>query len=389
MVFRVLDQALWSGAFFLFNGLALAGLTTSGFAELAVATAVAFIAISINRSYSLTAGVVVAARHDVRSTQSVVPRRVVTSTGFLAVVASGVVLGVIYLSDGHTSLAVAVLPGFFVVSDVGRQVFVVIGRYGWACGQSSLYFALACAALGIHHYSNVNPMVVWAVVLVVVTAFSVVSLVLAARDTTWQRRPLTGTRNVALPFALEAMYFGVAGQVGLLLLYGLGDEDSAAALRVSYSLVFAPAFAVIQSLAPLVVRRLSDAKVGGTLERRPFQKIVAIWSGVIFGLAGASAVASVIWIPYFDSVQASDLAPYLAPVGLMLATSQVVETLVTARRILNRGRHLHLERTVLATVDVLLQVSATVLWGVPGLVAALWLLGASRVLISLRHYHQM
>jgi hypothetical protein len=377
---RLADQIAWSLAFFLLNAAALAGLSTPMFSAVAVGTAIGFIAVAVARSMSTTAGIIEGAERGVKSIDTVDRRRALGYSTGIAAIAVCVTVPFLSLSPEADSWLIGMVVFLMVLADTPRQVLVVAGRYARALAISATYLGLSLAGSAAI-LLGLPVLVVWV---------SVLALVLGVG---WAIALSQGTRTGACRTAdsrlwrhawrlgAEAIYYGLAGQVGLLVLFGLRDDAAAAALRVSYALVFAPAFSVIQGLTPLFVRRLSDALVEGMNDGR---RTLGQWT--IFVVVGvlACGAASALWLPLVAGVETADsVMPFLLPVGLSVVSGQLLEAAVLRRRLLGETRGLHTQRLLLAGADISVQVSGVFLGGAFGLVAAIGIMSLVRIASSL------
>jgi hypothetical protein len=83
--------------------------------------------------------------------------------------------------------------------------------------------------------------------------------------TGWLLRGNSATRGLEFPYrhvsrrmGAEALYSALGGQLGIFLIYLTSDPSATTGIRLAYSLVFAPAFMIIQGLTPLYLLRMSD-----------------------------------------------------------------------------------------------------------------------------------
>ncbi|WP_378147683.1 hypothetical protein ACFJGV_06290 [Cnuibacter sp. UC19_7] len=382
---RIADQVGWSAAFFLFNSAALASLNTAGFAALAVATAVAFIAIAMNRSFALTSGVVAGASVGVTSTESVSIRRVYASTAVFSLATGAVMYVWLSLSGSAIGQAVelAALAAVMVASDSPRQILIVSGRYIQSLGLSIGYAVGGLLGFALSQlWENVSG-VLWIAVLLVIAALGAMLVAVGQRNRARSHRA-AHVGNLGAALALEAAYYGLAGQLGLILLFALSSDAATASLRISYALVFAPAFSLLQGLMPILVRKLSESRVGENV--RQLRRLLVQWALLTTSGAGVSALLSLIWLPYFAAVNVSDLLPFLIPVGVSLVSSQILEAVVLGKRIDSGTKGLHLQRSILAGADMASQAAGVIFLGVPGLVAAISLISVVKLGLAMFYF---
>ncbi|QKJ20246.1 hypothetical protein [Microbacterium hominis] len=368
---RLADQVLWSLAFFVANTAALSELTVAAFAGLSVSTAVAFIVIAVVRAYSINAGVIVAVGVGVESTDSVSLRR-----GFGASVVGAIVtactVGVwLTFSGDANAWVLGALALLVVAADLPRQLLIIAGDYRRSLAVSMVYLGLVSGLLaGGHHHLGLPILFGWCASLVVVMTLGTSLAVKSLASRQFQYPKTNEARRLAWALSLEAIYFGMAGQAGLLLLFAFEPDEATAGFRISYALVYAPAFSILQGLMPLLVRWMSRQAVRGNFGA--VRRAVTQWALATTAVIASCGLVSFVWLPWFTSdVPLSAVLPFLVPVGFSIAAAQVLEVVVVARRLAGGTQGLHRQRTLLALLDIALQSVGVLTLGVDGLVYAL------------------
>jgi hypothetical protein len=149
----------------------------------------------------------------------------------------------------HDAVTLFVLAGALVLADTPRQILVYGKRYGVAFGLSGVY---AFAALLGLLFS-----LAWAKGGLLMAAWCGGSLASFGMGLLLQRRVPRGfsrslrVRAYRWTLSAEALYLGLVNQLAILILYWTAAPETTAGYRLAYSLVFAPAFMVIQGLAPM------------------------------------------------------------------------------------------------------------------------------------------
>jgi hypothetical protein len=182
---------------------------------------------------------------------------------------------------------------------------------------------------------------------------------------------------------LEAFYAGLAGQAALLTFYLLDDAAAAAGLRMTYSLIFAPAFMFIQGLIPLVVVRLLDRTA-------PARRIACLTLGWSAGMTALVALVGVIaWglfsLGLFREVLQTSL-PFFVPIAVILLGSQILEVVLVRARFVYSPSLMNSLRLAILTTEFGVQVTGVILLGVDGFVLAAYVLGLVKLVLALCLY---
>ncbi|WP_141216973.1 hypothetical protein [Rhodococcus sp. 14-2483-1-2] len=377
VITRLADQASWSAGFFLFNILCSIILSTSEFAALAVVTSVCFIVIAVVRAGAINARVVAGARVGISPELTLSTRAATKWAGAGSLLAAFVVLTILY-SDVHSMLLVSLitLGVVLILSDTPHQMLIFYSRYIWAAVLALAYAALGVVLFIIHNL--VSP-----VLLILIWSGSCLTLLiggtLLVRSAIGGYRPPLDVSAFSWRLAAEALYVGVSGQLAILLLYLLSNSDASAGFRYSYALVFAPAFMIIQGLSPLFIKSLARLRTGPELARRSM-----LWSIFVASTLGVSAFGALgvshVFPDYTALVVARD---FVLPVGLAVLSSQLLEGVTSASRFMLSPKLLHRLRVGVVGIDIAVQVVGVVFFDVYGLVVAICILAAMKVLVCL------
>jgi hypothetical protein len=377
VVLRMLDQLLWSFAFFILNAAALRDLTTAGFASFATVTAIGFMAVAVSRAASVNADVISGSRRGLVSTAAASGRVAAGTSVAVGIISASICYALLSVKSGDHVVLLPCFVFLMVCSDIPRQLLVIRGHYAEAMGVSASYVALAVSIAFLMHGKT---LVAWASCLLILLAlgWSLVVVRSAAQRSVTREGP-----RLRAQLALEAIYFGLAGQAGLLVLFTLGYDESTAALRISYALAFAPVFSLVQGITPLVVRSVSERLVRG--DHRAALHVPDIFAAAVTVLAVVVGVAACVILPRFESADLDGLWLYLPVVGLSLVTAQIMELNVTVARMFGARTRLHAERSAVAGADVLLQVAGAVWMGPIGVASAMTAASIMRALFAVRY----
>ncbi|MDV8023646.1 hypothetical protein [Rhodococcus sp. IEGM 1330] len=378
VLIRTLDQGLWSLGFFVFNVTAGVSLTVSEFASLSVGAALGFIAVGISRAWGIYAPIVDAARIGVRPEESI--DRWSSWRGTIAFATVVAVASFVWIGRGGEwgyAAAVAALAATMVISDLPRQVLIIRGRYSRAALLAAIYavgaaLAAAAVALGV---DNTALLPIWFCTLLIVLA---AGLVFCGTATSTSRSD--SHFSIAWRITAEAVYLGFGSQIATLLLYLIQDDTATAGIRFAYSLVFAPAFVVIQSIQPLIFKQFATLSAQGTravlLVSVRWNIAVALGLGMC-GLVGFTALSTV-----FSDIGPAAALPYVVPVGLAILSAQTFEVALMATRFFVGPVSTHRARLASVLVDVGSQSVAVFVGGAAGLVWTLIVLSGLRIAVS-------
>lgn len=375
LVFRLTDQVSWSAGFFSFNLAATLVLATAEYALLALATSIVFMGVAVARSWSLGARIVVATKVSLKVTQAISLKSMAGSSLLVgAIVAAAVGLS----GAGHLPLMVlqiVILAFGLVLADMPRQGLIYLSRYNQALFVSLAYAGLSFVALACSFFLALTPIWLWMV--------SGYLCALLGWFFQWRLPPATAAlpKRMALSHAwrltAESVYTSVASQLGLLLLYWFTDPNATAGYRLSYALIYAPAFMLLQGIAPLLAVQLANeiSSLGRAKLRTWFLGPgLAIISALLCGLLGYAAGRS----PFVPET-ISRVVPFLVPVGLALVGSQVLDFLLSGVRYFVTEHVMHRVRLFTVTIDVVVQALAISLGGVDGLLLSLVILAVIKL----------
>lgn len=377
---RIADQGMWSAGFFLVN--ATAGFTMSAveYAAVSIASAIAFIAVAVMRSWGVYSFVVVSGRRRASAAEFVDGRAGWTGAVTAGAVGAALVGGWLCtrVPVGFAALC-ALVTLMMVLSDLPRQVIIARGDHRRTLPLSALYLVggLAATAAFVLPVGAVWTLVGWLAVLVVVLAVGVVLAPRGRAETTDRAEQ----SRVAWRLTAEAFYLAAAGQAGLLLLYAMHDASSTAGFRFAYSLVFAPAFVVVQGLQPVMVRQAASAASAGPRRSADLAVTWAAAQTLLFVCLGA-ACGTGLWL--FASAPGPRAAvAFIVPIGISVASAQIFESAILAVRFFVDPAPVHRGRLMMVLLDVASQLTGIVVGGPTGLAAALIAFGIIRVGVSL------
>lgn len=382
LVLRVLDQGLWSLGFFAFTLTAGLALDIPTFAAVAVGTAIGFIAVGAARAWAVNAPVIVAGRAGIAPELAIDLVSGRRGALFFAGIAAAITGGWIALDDSAaTALSIAALCGLVVLADLPRQVLVIRGRYRQSAAISLTYAVLGgCVGgsmlLGLDTAALVP---LWCAVLAVLTAAGVV--LCGRSETGTDALEHLGSRvSFAWRMTAEALYLGIGSQVSTLLLFLVNDDTATAGIRYAYTLVFAPAFVVVQGLQPLVIKHVARVAPDGP---KPVVRICLAWSVAVSSAVALCGVAGAVllWTVLSDTGPAI-ATTYLVPVAVAIISGQVFEVALLAARMFVRPETAHRVRLVSVLTDVGSQAIGVVAGGAAGLIAALVVVGVARIVVS-------
>lgn len=373
---RTADQGLWSAAVFVFTLTAGLTLDVGEFAALSAASALAFVAVGVARAWAISAPVVSGARDGRRADEAVDVRSARRAAAVCAAAAG--TASFVWVAHGAPVLLAVVLAALVVAmvsADLPRQVLVITGRFGRATVLAGLYAAGAgVSALVVAAGVRGAVLQLWVVTAVVVVA---AGHVLCGPAETVTRA--AGHGAVAWRLAAEAVYLGVGSQIATLLLFAIDDDTATAGIRFAYSLVFAPAFVLVQSVQPLILRQFAELSGAGS---RAVTAAGARWAvAVSIAMTGCGAIGATV-IRVLDLDGPSTALAFVVPVGVSLVAAQVFEIALMAARFVVSPVVTHRARLASVIVDIVAQVIGVAVAGASGLVVALVLTGAVRAAVS-------
>ena len=376
IVARVSDQLLWSFALFGFNFGASLLFAASGFAALAVATALAFIVIAMVRAWTANARIIAGAKVGLAPEQSLdIRSSLIVSVVGAAATAAITAVWIFQTESLTNTLAFSILAGFLVLADTPRQLLIYSKKYKSSIWISAVYALTSAISLLVAHLFSSAEMLIWIWYTGTLAAL-LLGLVLQRRGVA---RPTRKLRVGAYAWRLgaEALYAGVASQLAILLLYWIEPPSTTAGYRLAYSLVFAPAFMVIQGLSPLYTARLANTYL---VRSEKLGTSGALWSSAITVLVvvcGLAAGLATILFPDYSNLVAA--LPYILPVGLSLLGAQLVEAAFQAVRFTRPPTFTHRLRIVVIGADLAIQVVTLVFAGVDGLVVGIAAVGIVKI----------
>ncbi|AMY52592.1 hypothetical protein [Rhodococcoides fascians] len=375
---RTLDQGLWSLGFFVFNVTAGVSLTVGEFASLSVGAALGFIAVGTSRAWGIYAPIVDAARIGIRPEDSI--DRWSSWRGtlvFATVVGVASFAWIRHGGDWGYAAAVGALAATMVISDLPRQVLIIRGSYSRAALLAGLYavgalLAAGTIALGV---DNTALLPIWFCTLLIVLA---AGLVFCGTATSTSKSD--SHFSIAWRITAEAVYLGFGSQIATLLLYLIQDDTATAGIRFAYSLVFAPAFVIIQSIQPLIFKQFATLSAQGT---RAVLGVSVRWNiAVALGLGVCGVVGYTALSTVFSDIGPAAALPYVVPVGLAILSAQTFEVALMATRFFVGPVFTHRARLASVLVDVGSQTIGVFMGGAAGLVWTLIVLSALRIAVA-------
>lgn len=375
---RLTDQIAWSAAFFSFNLAATLVLPTADFALLAVTTSIVFMAIAVARAWAISSRIVVATKLRMAVRDAISGRSMLWTSILMGLVLA---VGVCVVSGGSSGLLIAqmVLLSFgLIAADMPRQGLIFSAMHSASLMVSLTYVGFGVVTLGLSAGFHVDPLWPW---IATSYACAVVGWMYQHKFSRGNPKlPVKAARSHAWRMSAESLYTSIASQLGLLMLFWLTDPQATTGYRLSYSLVFAPAFMLLQGISPLLTIQMAGqiSRNGAASLKTWFAgPLLALSAATLCGLAGWIAVEYLPVPAIFGSV-----VPFLIPVGLALAGAQVLEFFLMGIRYFASEHVMHRVRIVAVTVDVVAQAGGIWLGGVEGLITALVFVAAVKLVIG-------
>ena len=344
---------------------------------MAVATSVSFVAIAVARSWAIGSRIVVAAKLKLLVEQGLASGLMAKTSIVLGITVSAIIWLLAGSSvSSQTCVQVMLLTFAIIFADMPRQALIFAGKHKSSVILSLTYAVGGLSALCIAYTVHWSPILLW-------TVTSAICGILG-----WLRQPSESrgpsnlpariARSHAWGLTAETLYGAVASQLGLFLLFCFTDHNATTGYRLSYAIVFAPAFMLIQGVTPLLtVHMAKQISKSGVISASTWfaGPVIATTSALACGLIGWFA-AEMLPVPTnFKSVTA-----FLFPVGFAMLASQVLEFFLAGLRYTTTQQFMHRLRVILVTGDVLLQGLGVWLDGIDGLIYALIASGAAKLL---------
>jgi hypothetical protein len=362
---RLVDQGLWSAAFFAFNLVAATLLDVTDFASLTVCSSIGVIIAAAVRAYAVDGRVIAGSRKMIRSEDSI-ERRSVVYAGFLgAVAASALSLGWLSAGGSLGDWWLPVVAGAIVLADGPHYSATMFGLYRRATYAACVYAALACFVLALHYFHFSAPVgLMWAASLCLVWGAGLY----AFKPIPWASAPFVKS-GVTLRLSGEALYSALGGQLGILIIFLTSPPDDTAGIRLAYSLVFAPIFMVIQGLSPLFLSRMAQLNISS---RASQMRLLAKWaSASAFGIVISGCIGAFLSLTVWKNTNFEHVMPFLLPVGAAMLGSLLLDSAMLQLRFKVDPKIPHRVRLVVVTVDAGLQLLLSITGGTSGLVWAL------------------
>ncbi|MFJ4221390.1 hypothetical protein [Curtobacterium luteum] len=374
---RLVDQGAWSAAFFLLTITASHVLDVDDFASLTVVTSVGVVAAACARAFAMDGRIVAAARHGLGVEQALSSRVVLASSALFALLA--VVASALWLLLGpvQTGLPTTFLAALIVLADGPHFLLTMRRRFRTAIiGAAPYALVAAVAATSALVGAQVDVLAVWAIGLVLSSIAS------------WAAVSRLPRRAVSVPaasgtssrIAAEALYSALGSQLGILIVYLVASPAATAGIRLTYSVVYAPAFSIIQALTPLLLVRMSELDANGGRARG---RLAARW--VLGGLVGVAASGVAGWGAAATGLAGSAstlVLPFLVPIGAALLGNLVLDAALLVLRFRTHARTPHRVRLAVVTGDLAVQLVLTLWFGLVGLVTALVAMAVVKVVVA-------
>lgn len=383
---RILDQAAWSAGFFGFNLAASIVLEVSHFAALSIVTAVAFIVIATLRAWEINSRVVAGSIEKVRPPDTLSISSAIRSSIVYAVVSSGLLVTWLIL-DGLGSLWImfSVLGALIVVSDLPRQILIMQSSNGQSFTISIVYAIGGAAALVAVLLGSTEEelFVLWIFALLVVSLVGWTSLRRSESVTI-----VIGHGSYKWRMFAEAGYLGLGSQFSILILFFISDQIATTGIRLSYVLVFAPAFMIVQGLQPLIMKRMAEYVAKENAGRKT-RTISVVWQTTIAVLILCCGLTGELIDYVWPDSPLSGAIQYLLPVGLSVAGSQIFDAALLEFRFRAKPSLIHAIRLWSVFGEIALLAGGAYIAGSSGVVFGLILTGILKLgasaLLSLAH----
>lgn len=366
ILWRLFDQLVWSGAFFIFNYVAASSLDVGSFAAVTVAMSAGVIAAACVRAYSIDGPVIAGSRSGLSAAQVISPRAIAWTGLVGAAGAAAATLSIVISRGSHGVVGLSLVAVAIVLADSPHYSLTMLKRYKEAASSGATYVLLASLVSGAVFLHFLNDVLLgWIAALVAVTCVGWANF-------PRQKVPKVTHSSAGIPvrLAAEAMYGAIAGQLGILIVFIISSPSDTAGIRLSYSLVFAPVFMIIQGLSPLLLTKLSELFVA--TRTKDMTRMATLWCAacsltlILFGLGG-TVLALTLW----HGTNFENILPFLFPIGLSMLGNVVLDASLLVARFSVAASVPHKVRLIATSFDVSLQLSLTLIFGTGGLVWAL------------------
>lgn len=356
LALAITDQVLWSASFFVFN--AVLGFSSSSeyFANVAVGTSIALIALAIARAWTVDSTLLLLP--SIKRT----PRTASRAYLFFGLFAAGVycLWALVFVDSFRTEVAILCLA--IVYGDSLRYVLLTQGRPDRTIALSVVYLVVGVVSAGVYAgFSEVPPSATVAAWALCLMGFGLASN-LSTPELGESKKMLRGSTRPRIAIASEAAYVMGASQAGLLAVSVLQDSDAVAGLRIAYAVALAPASLVVQGLGSQIVR--ATGRLRGS--RKGLHLAVA-WGGFGAVLYGVNAL--IITVAHGAGLTGLELAmPFVWPLTIFLMSQNLSNATHAAYRFHVRIRTAQSIRIATLSVDILIQISALSMFGLKGIV---------------------
>lgn len=374
---RLVDQGFWSAAFFAFNLVAATVLNVVDFASLTVCTSIGVIVAASVRSFAVDGRVVAGSRSRLGTRESVERKSVI----FSGLVGAGgaAVLSLLWLSVGGslTEWWLPLLAGVIVLADGPHYSATMYGLFIRAAITAGAYATLASVAVGLNYLGIFIPLgLVWISSLLVVWIVGLYSY----KPMPWVNKRFRKA-DITVRLSAESLYSALGGQLGILVIFLTSPPDDTAGIRLAYSLVYAPVFMIIQGLSPLFLSKMAQLSMSsrsGQLRLLNSWVSVTACGVIVSGIAGA-LLSATLW----KDTNFQHVGPFLVPVGAAMVGSVLMDSAMLLIRFTTQPKVIHRLRLALVSAEATIQLTCAVLWGSSGLVFAMIIGFAIKLVISI------
>ena len=150
-------------------------------------------------------------------------------------------------------------------------------------------------------------------------------------------------------------------------------------MRLAYSVVFAPVFAVAQAIYPLVAVRVLNQFARGRSEAT----LVRYWSaGITVGVALFGMIGWGVLSALGAGSEFAAAKYYLIPVGFAFASAQILEVVLLVTRLTSSPGRMNAVRLAIVSLEIASSIIGGLLWGAPGVVASILVIGCFKVILA-------
>lgn len=372
---RLMDQGAWSAAFFLANIWTAFSLSVDSFAASTIASSAGVVGAAVARAYAVDSRLISRTR-DGSSTLDWFSSRISFKASMVAAVSSSAFVMAWYAIAGEFSQywTFSLIAFLIVMADIPHYSLIIRGEQAKAFSAAFAYSLF----IGIGWWvAKGHPVETWCIALVAVTIIG--WILVGNRKSNMASKTVVGT---SMRMSAESLYSAIASQLGILILYVVAASSATAGIRLTYSLVFAPVFMIIQGLFPLVLRKVTEVR---PVVQPSTKSLLTIWT--LACAAGLATFAGGAWLIGESGLKIAPTisltAPFLLPVGASMLGSLVLDTGLLRWRLTVPPSKPHRLRLILTMIDLSLQVTLVLLFGLTGVIWGLTISGCLKLLVGL------